>query len=285
MTIEPDVNLPSADSSFTSAAASASFSANATDSSSMTSSNSRGSSQTNLTIPDDSACESDDNTGEVTQQDRPTRPISARNTSESSPGTETRPSQRPSNVNDFLQTYYRSSLPNSLAAPIQVHHQPALGHMPPMDAWLVPGHQVEEFIQQHSQSHVHSITPYIPRSTSPLPMSHSEFPSITPNSTLPTLTQPLSNGNLMAGNPPRRRPQHRPQSHFGRSRRARRSDDPSDPLAHPELEHMRNILQDMANSREIPEEWWMSAGLTPTITLQQSNDNSGATSSNERERH
>jgi hypothetical protein len=50
---------------------------------------------------------------------------------------------------------------------------------------------------------------------------------------------------------------------------------PSDPLADPQIEHMRSILERMANSRSIPEEWWMSAGLTPTIVQNSTGSGSG----------
>lgn len=284
MTMEPDVNLPSTDSSFTSAAASASFSASVTDSSSMTSSNSRGSSRTNLTIPDDSACESDDNATE-TQSSRLPQTTSVRNISAEAQASQSgRSTGYEESVNDFLRTYYRSSLSGSLTSPVQLRHQPAQGDMPPVDHWLVPANQMDDFIRQHSQSHIQAITPIIPRSTSPLPLSYSEFPSVSSSSDLPTLTQPLHSSSVISENIPRRRPQYRRYSHTGRSRRVQRSEDQADPLDHPELEHMRSILQEMSHSRDIPEEWWMSAGLTPTIALQQSNNNSGANSSNERER-
>jgi hypothetical protein len=284
MTMEPDANLPSTDSSFTSAAVSASFSASATDSSSMTSSNSRGSSRTNLTIPDDSACESDDNATE-TQTSRPSQSNPTRNTTaETQTSQNSRSTGYEDSVNDFLRTYYRSSLSGSLTSPIQLRHQPAQGDRPPVDHWLVPANQMDDFIRQHSQSHIQAIRPIIPRSTSPLPLSYNEFPSVSSSSGLPTLTQPLNSSNIIPENLPRRRPQYRRYSHTGRSRRAQRSEDQGDPLDHPELEHMRSILQELSHSRDIPEEWWMSAGLTPTIALQQSGNNSGANSSNERER-
>jgi hypothetical protein len=52
----------------------------------------------------------------------------------------------------------------------------------------------------------------------------------------------------------------------------------TDPLADPQLEHMRLILERMAQSGAIPEEWWMSAGLTPMIV--QGNTVAAAASSN-----
>jgi len=68
-------------------------------------------------------------------------------------------------------------------------------------------------------------------------------------------------------------------SRSGRSRRRGSTGSPSnDPLADPELEHMRSILQQMANSHDIPEEWWISAGLTPTIAQ---TSNSARTEANE----
>ena len=55
---------------------------------------------------------------------------------------------------------------------------------------------------------------------------------------------------------------------------------PSDPLADPQIEHMRSILERMASSRSIPEEWWMSAGLTPTIVQNSTGSGSGNGSEN-----
>jgi hypothetical protein len=300
-TMEPDAQLPSADSSFTSAAASASFSASATDSSSSRSnSNSRVSSQTDLTIPEDTACESDDNVG----QDSATRnrlSIQARNSASDSFGSQT---TQADSVSDFVRTYYGSSLRGSFSGTV-----PASGTRHPSgdvdnsqsEHWTGASTQVESFIreqshvqsliQEHqSQVHLQAISA-IPRSTSPLPIIYNEIDSSRPNNTLPTLTQPLTNNHGRPESPSRRRiAQYRRYSHSGRSRRALRqetaqpSQSSADPLAHPELEHMRSILQELANSRDIPDEWWLSAGLTPNIALQQSNTTSGANSSSERER-
>jgi hypothetical protein len=142
----------------------------------------------------------------------------------------------------------------------------------------------------------------IPRSTSPLPLSslatmapvgRPRLRSIDPWAGLP---EPLNRQTAAARRAPApvdrmRRPgevplaqqqaqqqqqQRAPSRRFSRVGRSRRRETQSpasaeepasrDPLAHPDLMHMRNTLMHIADAGEIPPaEFWMSAGLTPII--------------------
>lgn len=245
MTMAPDAQLPSTDSSFTSAAAAASFSAPATDSSSMTSSNSVNSSRTSLTVPDDSACDSDDNS-ELPIATRSVRRVASFEDAVSPS------SLYQDSAIDFVRSFNRfhapPTRPHIMMTRTSSDSPPSLDQRMYDDSTYTPPH--------------YAIS--IPRSTSPMPMGHGEFPPADPSATLPTLTQPLNDtrgpnthSESQSDLQPRRRALYRRYSRTGRSRRQNTDASPTstDPLAHPELEYMRSILQEMSNSRDIPEEW------------------------------
>jgi hypothetical protein len=253
MTMAPDAQLPSTDSSFTSAAAAASFSAPATDSSSMTSSNSANSSRTSLTAPDDSACDSDDNSDLPVEIGVVRRVISSEDVISPS-------SLYQDSAIDFVRSYNRFAAP-----PTRPHVMTSRTASAPTIAR--PQGRQYTITAPTSSASPHTPPTYIisiPRSTSPMPMGHDEFPPAGSTTALPTLTQPLNENrgpNVVSESQseiqPRRRAVYRRYSRTGRSRRQNTDASPTsmDPLAHPELEYMRSILQEMANSRDIPEEW------------------------------
>jgi hypothetical protein len=256
ITIEPDANLPSADSSFTSAAASASFSVTA-DSASPLGSDSRGSSSTNLTVPsaDENPC--DDEPFILWADQIP-------------------PREAP-RYNDRHIDALRDRYPHPSASdPVPMTRSYATGptFLGP-DGYPMP---------------VRSQLGPIPRSTSPMsllpsaPGGRSRARSID----WTNYGEPMSRGNPSGrrplGTPERARrvaPAPREQaavptrrySRVGRSRRrdtqspTEQQEPPSrDPLAHPDLVIMRNTLLHMADGGEIPpQQFWASAGLTPII--------------------
>jgi hypothetical protein len=256
ITIEPDANLPSADSSFTSAAASASFSAT-TDNASPLGSGSRGSSSTNLTVPSNDENPCDDEPFILWADQIPPR--------------------EPARYNDRHIDALRDRYPR---APLSAPSDPAPPF--PLTRTYAGGRTIlgpDGNPASVGRSHLG----HIPRSQSPMsllgsaPGGRSRARSIDwGNPGEPASRRPLAapeRARRVAQSP---REQAAPARRYSRVGRSRRRDTQSptdqqgppsrDPLAHPDLVIMRDTLMHMADGGEIPPHaFWASAGLTPII--------------------
>jgi hypothetical protein len=189
-TIEPDVTLPSASSSFASAAASASFS-------------------------------QDNSTSATTPLDGP---IDSGNPSES----------------------FRILIPRSMESSFYQSRPslPSLSHvLPSLNAPIPPSvlARIARYARLREQR---------PHSPPPEPDSRSSEMIDLESGPQPPLSPP-STGSPSSEAPTR-----------SESQPLRRT---YDPLSHPELSHMRTVLVGLAQSDEVPEDWWLSAGLTPYV--------------------
>lgn len=284
MTLEPDDRLPSADSSFTTAAASASFSGGSS-SSGESSAVSANSSRTSLTTPsiDDGPCESDENaegTSNFGGQDvaswRHTLPTDEGGSSSRTAHEERRRRSPDGPLRE--RNYVRRSRSGFLH---YTRYAPPPQEDPTIDSFLRPvdGRFTYSFM---------------PRSQSPLSFtafngSPSE-PSIANVNDTNVESRPRPSFLFNPPTPPpqlnrlseldSQRPDRAPIStstnqEGSRSvvqetvrlalRYASRVATSSDPHADPELEHMRSLLQEMANNGEISDELWIGAGLASLL--------------------
>lgn len=266
-TIEPDASLPSADSSFTSAVASASFSAG---SSSRPGSTSTASFETHVTVPDEGedACESEDDIPDLVDSNG--NIVYSRNRQDSQQQSGQNASRVAANFDaaaaEFNRAYMRSRL-----NPLVPSEPRILGTAPARSSSDELGRRVDQLFED------------VPRTASPLPLNPPEDGFVDDD---PTLTEGLNSAAAARptaaeyssdffSNRDRLQVTRRdisPSSsialdHISRSvDRPHRQSRPADPLADPEIEHMRSILERMAQSGDIiPEDWWVSAGLMPLL--------------------
>lgn len=261
VTIEPDANLPSADSSFTSAAASASFSA--TDNASPLESGSRGSSNTNITAPDENPCDEETFTLWTDQV----------------------PPREPARYNDHHIDVLRYRFPRAYPPAGPAPTAPAmrtyasgrtiLGE----DGVPVPTGRSHLGVIPRSLS-PQQLSPqrviFATSDSRPRPSSDWLIPGYGPNRPAAAVRRsPDHPERVRRGGPPSGE-QAAPARRYSRVGRSRRRDTHSpteqpgppsrDPLAHPDLVIMRNTLMHMADGGEIPpQQFWASAGLTPII--------------------